>query len=556
MDAISQILRSLGATRLIIMAIVVAGMIGLFIYLASRLATPAMSLLYNDLAPEDSGKIVEQLEAQKIPYQLHSNGREIRVAADQALALRVKLANQGLPSGGSMGYEVFDNADALGTTNFVQNVNLVRALEGELSRTIRAINGVKSARVHLVLPRRELFSREKQDPSASIVLQMGGRGRLGPEQISAIQHLVATAIPGLNPSRISIVDNKGSLLAAGFEESGAEAMANKAEERRRDFEAEMTRRVEELLEKTVGFGKVQAKISAEVDYDRVVTNKETYDPEGQVVRSTVTLEENSNSSEADQQPVTVGGNLPDPTGVNAGEGANASASENRIQEQTNFEISKTESQQIREGGVVNRLSVAVLVDGIRTPVDGGEDGEFNYQERSEAEMEQLANLVRSAIGFDADRGDSVEVINMKFAEVQEIEDAPVQLFFGLEKEDLLRMAEILVLSIVAILVILLVVRPLVTRAFEAIPAAAAAGAAEARLLAEQAAAAAPALMGPGGVPVPSDRDEEEERYEELIDIDRVEGRVKASSVKKVGEIVDKHPEEALSIIRSWMYQES
>ena len=300
---------------------------------------------------------------------------------------------------------------------------------------------------------------------------------------------------------------------------------------------------------------MRAEVSAEIDYDRVVTNRETYDPEGQVVRSTVTLEENANSSETEKQPVTVGGNLPDPTGIDNTEGANASSSENRVQEQTNFEISKIQSRQIRESGVIKRLSVAVLVDGIRTPVENGDDNEFNYEERSEQEMEKFANLVRGAIGFDADRGDTVDVINMRFADLPEPEATPIQLFFGLEKQDLMRMVEILVLSIVAILVILLVIRPLVTRAFEAIPVAVGESA-EAKLLAEQAAAAAPALLGPGGEPISAGMEDEEEKYDELIDIDRVEGRVKASSVKKVGEIVDKHPEEALSIIRSWMYQES
>ena len=183
-------------------------------------------LLYSDLDPEASGAIIQRLEA-RASAKVMNNGREIRVPTNQVGALRIKLASQGLPSDGSMGYKIFDETDALGTTNFVQNVNLVRALEGELSRTIRVINGVKTARVHLVLPRRELFSREKQEPSASIVLKMSGRGRLNSEQVSAIQHLVATAIPGLNPNHISIIDDKGSLLAAGFEQTGPEASAAK-----------------------------------------------------------------------------------------------------------------------------------------------------------------------------------------------------------------------------------------------------------------------------------------------------------------------------------------
>jgi flagellar M-ring protein FliF len=470
------------------------------------------------------------------------------VPGDKALRLRLSLADQGLPSGGSIGYEIFNDQKTIGTTNFVQNVNLVRALEGELSRTIQTISTVKSVRVHLVLPRRELFSRERQQPSASITLRMGSAARLEKEQIAAIQHMVAAAVPGLIPARVSIIDNKGKLLARGFEEDPGDSMASKAEERRRATESRLARTIEALLEKTVGSGKVRAEVKAEMDFDRVSTTDEKFDPDGQVVRSTQSVEESNKSRDAEgQQPVSVGTNLPDPNATGS-EAASSTASQNRNEETVNFEVSKKVTNHVREAGIIKRLSVAVLIDGVRTKE---KDGNPVYTPRSEAEMELLATLVRGAIGFNADRGDTVEVINMEYAEHIE-EEPPLELFFGLDKNDLLRMAEVMVLSIVAILVILLVVRPLVSRAFESIPSAAAAGE---RLLADQAAAAAAALTAPGAPGVPSEAEGEDEQFEELIDIDRVEGRVRASAVKKVGEIVDKHPEEALSIVRSWMYQE-
>ena len=281
-----------------------------------------------------------------------------------------------------------------------------------------------------------------------------------------------------------------------------------------------------------------------MDFDLISTTDEKFDPDGQVVRSTQSVEETNQSRDAEgSPPVTVGANLPDPNAP-AGESTSSTAAQSRIEETVNFEVSKKIINHVRQSGIVRRLSVAVLIDGVRG-ID--ENDEPTYQPRREAEMELLATLFRGVIGFNADRGDTVEVINMEYAEAEE-EEVALELFFGLDKNDLLRMAEVLVLSIVAILVILLVVRPLVSRAFESIPSAAAAGE---RLLADQAAAAAAALTAPG---VPEGM-VEEEQFEELIDIDRVEGRVKASSVKKVGEIVEKHPEEALSIIRSWMYQE-
>ena len=539
METLIHALRNLGPVRLAIMGAIMLGMIGFFIFLVTRL-TPSMVLLYGDLNADDSSRITSQLSSQNVPFELLQGGSQIMVPSDRALKLRLNLASQGIPSGGSLGYELFDDQQTIGTTSFVQNINLVRALEGELARTIQTISSIRNVRVHLVLPRRELFSREKHQASASITLRMGD-GLLEKDQIAGIQHLVAAAVPGLVPARVSIISSSnGKLLAGGFEEDSASFMAVKSQEQRRNFERRLSRTIESLLEKTVGFGKVRAEVKADMDFDRISTTDEKFDPDGQVIKSNQSLEETNQTRDTEgTQPVTVGTNLPDP---NAGSGENASSStaQSRTEETVNFEVSKKIINHVREVGIINRLSVAVLIDGVR----GTEDDKPTYQPRSEAEMELLATLVRGAIGFNADRGDTVEVINMEFADVV-VEGIELELFFGLDKNDLLRMAEVLVLSIVAILVILLVVRPLVSRAFESIPSAAAAGE---RLLTDQAGA----LTAPG---IPSEVTVGEERFEELIDIDRVEGRVKASSVKKVGGLVEKHPEEALSILRSWMYQE-
>ena len=539
METLIHALRNLGPVRLAIMGAIMLGMIGFFIFLATRL-TPSMVLLYGDLNADDSSRITSQLSSQNVPFELLQGGSQIMVPSDRALKLRLSLASQGIPSGGSLGYELFDDQQTIGTTSFVQNINLVRALEGELARTIQTISSIRSARVHLVFPRRELFSREKHQASASITLRMGD-GLLEKDQIAGIQHLVAAAVPGLVPARVSIISSSnGKLLAGGFEEDSASFMAVKSQEQRRNFERRLSRTIESLLEKTVGFGKVRAEVKADMDFDRISTTDEKFDPDGQVIKSNQSIEETNQTRDTEgTQPVTVGTNLPDPN-VGSGENASSSGAQSRIEETVNFEVSKKIINHVREVGIINRLSVAVLIDGVR----GIDDGEPTYQPRSEAEMELLATLVRGAIGFNADRGDTVEVINMEFADVV-VEGIELELFFGLDKNDLLRMAEVLVLSIVAILVILLVVRPLVSRAFESIPSAAAAGE---RLLTDQAGA----LTAPG---IPSEVTVGEERFEELIDIDRVEGRVKASSVKKVGGLVEKHPEEALSIVRSWMYQE-
>src|ERR1700729_749994 len=195
------------------MVAVTAALIGFFAFVIMRVTTPQMTTLFTDLSMEDSSGIIKDLERQGIPFEIRNEGSIILVPKDKVTRLRMKLAEGGLPKGGGVGYEIFDKSDALGTTSFVQNINNVRALEGELSRTIRALDRVQDARVHLVMPDRPLFSRDKADATASIVLKV--RGALETQQVRAIRHLVATAVNGLKPERVSIVDEQGQLLADG-----------------------------------------------------------------------------------------------------------------------------------------------------------------------------------------------------------------------------------------------------------------------------------------------------------------------------------------------------
>ena len=549
METLLQSIRNLGPMRLAIMGAVVIGMVAFFIYLTTRLTAPQMALLYADLQGADSSGIASQLAAQNIPFELRAGGAEIHVPSNRVGEIRLQMAGQGLPSGGSIGYELFDKQSGMGSTNFQQNVNLVRALEGELSRTITTIDNVKSARVHLVMPKRELFQRQQTQPSASIFLKMNGANRLDAGQVSAVQHLVAAAVPGLSPQSISIIDAKGELLARGYEgDPNSPAMiTQRTDERKRALQNNLSQTIEKLLEKSIGFGKVRAEVTADVDYDRISTNEEVFNPDGQVVLSTQTLETSNSANDKEPAAVTVGNNIPDPNNI-AGDGATRNTADSRIEETVNYAISKKVINQIRDTGIVNRLSVAVLIDGSYAYDD---NGDVVYRARTTEEMDLLMSLVRGAIGYSEARGDVVEVVNMRFADTEPEPEIPLDLFFGFEKQDLLRIAEMLVLTILAILVILLVVRPLISRAFEALPAAAGALAEGGRLIADQAQLAAGALAAPPG----AGGGDDDESFDDLIDLERVEGRVKASSVNKVGEIVEKHPDEALSIVRSWLYQE-
>lgn len=556
LNSFLQSLKNLGTTRL--MAIVGGGVVVLafMIYLVARMSSPQMELLYGGLDLADANGIVSRLEAQKIPFELRRDGTEVWVPANRKLELRVKMAEQQLPSGGSVstGYELFDKGDVLGSTSFVQNVNLLRALEGELARTIRSIDKVKMVRVHLVMPKREAFSRDEQEPSASVVIKTEGNYRLSPQQVQAVQHLVAAAVPKLKPSRISIVDDRGTLLARGTDDPQT-VMAQTAQDLKLNTEQRLQRTIEQLLERSVGVGRVRAEVSVEMDMDRVATTNETYNPDGQVVRSQVTVEETEETNDAESSSISVSRNLPD-AGANS-PGARSQSRQNRTQETVNYEISKIVRNQIKEMGSVKRITAAVLVDGRYGPPAEGTK-KLTYIPRDSAEMEQLNALVRTAIGYEPNRGDQVEVTNMPFVGNDEPEpDMSGEQLFGMDRDFIERVASSLGLSIVAILFLLLVLRPLVGRAIDSMSASPAA--VDGRRLLSDHGGMAPALLGPGGappVPAPDMLSEEMDTVDELIDIDKVEGRVKASSIRKISEIVEKHPEEALSIIRSWMYSDA
>lgn len=559
-------LRNLGPVRLGAVAAVGLATLAFFAFISSRLSTPQMSLLYNELDMRDSGQIVQKLEAMNIPYQLKNDGTQILVPADQVGRLRVAIAEAGLPHGGSVGYELFDKAETLGTSNFSQNINQLRALEGELSRTITSIETVQGARVHLVLPRRELFSREHQEPSASIVLKLRGAEHLGKGLVAAIQHLTAAAVPGLRANRISIVDSEGNLLARAVDGGPDQQFSpGNSEEMRIAYENRLVRNVEDILERTVGPGKVRVEAHADLNFDRVTTSSETFDPDKQVPRSVQSVnEENAGDSPGDQQ-VTVANNLPDAQNSKANNGGSGHSKNSRTEETTNYEIAKTVTNAIHEGGTPRRLSVAVAVDGTYTTA---QDGTRTYQPRPPEEIEQITRLVRSAVGFNAERGDTVEVVNIRFTPpeetVPEAETGPL----GLSKSDLVRLGETAVFGLIGLLVLFLVVRPLLTRLLTqaspegaaGVPALRGAGL-DQRLLAAQGLSGAEGGLLPDGTPAPAgyltsrlgDADAEREA---MIDLNRVEGRVRVSTLKKIGEIVERHPEEAVAIVRSWMYENS
>lgn len=520
-----------------------------------------MKLLYGDLSSADSASVAGKLEELGIPYQISPDGAKVMVAENEVGRARMVLAEAGLPNGGSLGYEIFDKQSGFGTTNFVQNINQVRALEGELSRTIAALGPVASARVHLVLPQRELFARENRAATASVFIKLKSNSRLANEQIQAIQSLVSSAVPDLKTDHVSVVDSNGNLLARG---DGGETTNSpmKSEEMRRSYEARLTTAVEDLVSRTVGFGKVRATVTADLNFDRISTNEELFDPNQQVVRSTQTTSENSTERDTSGGEVGASGNLPNNVAEVLVDAA-PSAQNNKTEETTNFEIGRTVRSMVREVGEVKRLSVAVLIDGTMTTA---EDGTRTYTPRPEAELKQIETLVKSAIGFDAKRGDQVNVINMQFAEIDvpPVDDASQM--FGFDKTDLLDAAQVIVVAVMIMLVVLLVLQPMMGRLMASmgdgspppppgeLPDMLPMPGMNPALMSPQAAAA----MGMGGqmpmgeLPPPPEAPVDDNA---MINVKSIEGKVKASAVKKVEDIVAAYPTETVSVLRGWMAQE-
>ena len=544
MNAFTDALMKLGPMRLFaalgITAVVAAALFALLF----RVGGEEKALLFADVEMAEAGEITAKLDTANIPYELKGDGTTIFVPRSKVLSARLMLSEDGLPSRGSVGYEIFDKQDALGATQFQQNINRLRALEGELARTIASIRGVEKARVHLVLPERQLFAQDRQSPSASIVLQISG-GQLSAGQVRAIRNLVASAVPGLAVNKVTIADNSGRLLAAAEDGEDGAAAAEALDERRAGLEERLRKEVQDIVESIVGPGAARVQITADMDYNRTTSTSQTFDPEGRVVRET-------NSSESSTQGAGGGGggatatrNLPDGAGGDSGGGGDSSEN---TEEQVKYEISNTTKTEINEGGRIKRLSVAVAVDGVSTPGAAGQPAA--WKARDAQELDRITALVKSAVGFDESRGDKVEVVNLKFAQAPEAgtEVAKAEMFsFG--KDDIMRGVEILAALIASMAVIFFVLRPLIAGMIGGGP-----RAGGTPLLAGGGGGGnGPAALAPpvaGALPAGTGNS----MLDASLDVARINGQVSTSSVKRVAEVIEQHPDESAQILRTWLSQ--
>ncbi len=538
LDSFSQLMTRIGLPRLAAMATVAVLMLGFFAFLIMRAQTPNLAPLYTGLTLEDSSAIISELQTLNIPYELRGEGDTILVPRDQITTLRMSLAGSGLPQRGQVGYEIFDQQSTLGATSFVQNINNVRALEGELARTITSLTRIKTARVHLVLPERELFRRERKDPTASIVLSV--RGELSSGEIRAIQHMVAAAIEGMTPGHVSIVDDQGNLLAAGTGDDAGGALSGEASERTLGYENLMRTRIEDMLANIVGPGRARVEVSAEIDYNRSTTTQETFDPESQVVRSSQVRETENITAGADGQ-VTVANELP---GASGAAGTGNSEQGTSTEEVTNYEISKTTQTAVTEAGQIKRLSVAVVVDGTYTD-DGA--GNMVYAPRSAEEVTQILTLVRSAVGYSDTRGDSVEVVNMQFAERPSLALPGTDSAGGLldfTRDDLMNGAEMAVTLLIALALVFFVMRPLLKKVLTpetkplSLPSAAEVGHS--------------GVVGADGQLIAAEPEESKDKTPAWVANAKSMGETQLQTLKMVGDLVEENPKQAALIVRDWL----
>jgi flagellar M-ring protein FliF len=434
------------------LALVVAGLVVVLLWGYS----PEYQVLYSKLSPSDSGAVIDKLRDQSIPYKVQ--GSTISVPAEKVYEVRMDLAGQGLPQGGGVGFEIFDKT-SFGVTQFVQKVNYKRAMQGELSRTISQLEEINSARVHLAIPERTAFLGEGEGARASIVVSLKPGATLSRGSVDAIVHLVTNSSAQLKAENVVVVDTKGRMYAKGIKEDDGLQLAATQIESRMGMEKELESRVQTMIERAIGAGKVVARVSMDIDIQHIDRTEESYDPESQVVRSEQISKEKSTGAGGTGGVPGVSSNLPGGTGAVAG---GAAAKKQSQAETINYEINKVVSRVLAPVTTIKRLSVSVLIDGsydVATADDGTETR--TYVPRTEEELSLFTGMVKGAVGYSEDRGDIVSVVNTPFktdfvappAEIEEGSLIPPQLL-----PSIIKYATIAVISI---LTILLLLRPMV-----------------------------------------------------------------------------------------------
>jgi flagellar M-ring protein FliF len=452
-----QVFKALPTSKKVSMAVVLglvaAGFALMFVW-ANQVD---YQLLYSNLSQEDAGNIVSKLREQRIPYKLAGGGEAILVPAERVYELRLSMANDGLPAGGHVGFEIFDHSD-FSTTEFVQRLNYQRALQGELVRTISEFREVEHARVLVVMPKDSLFIEDSKPPTASVLLKL--RSELSSDKVAGIVHIVASAVEGLDPDQVTVVDTNGRVLFKGPNQADQAALFSSTKlDYQREIEGQIAGRVQSMLEGIVGKDKAIVRASADIDFDQVDFTEEKYDPDSSVVRSRQRKSESSEKGGSN----TIGASVTEfDQGTTPAQGASGTTAQSQKQEEVvNYEMNRVTRRVMQPSGTIKRLSVAAVLDGTYEVVTAEDRAKTKkYVPRSPEELQEFEEIVKRAMGFDEDRGDQVYVSTLSLSmspglEVASAESGMDWLGFG---RRYLKTGLNLVLII---LVFLFVVRPLV-----------------------------------------------------------------------------------------------
>ena len=458
-----EFLKKFSRSKLILFALLTLFVLGAMVYLTISISRPSFSPIYSNLSEQDRNTVTLKLQSMGINYQVIKKNSQILVPTDKVLSLRMYFAQEGLiNSGNIIGYEIFDRETGLGNSQFLNNVNVIRALEGELSRTINSLAHIEASRVHLVLPKKELFSKVDTKPSASVMLKPRNATVISRKEVKAIANLVAKAVPELSVDNITVIDSTGNLLSLPEQEfDNALGDGFNTIEYQSLIENKLKIMIENLLESRVGLGKARVSVNAKINPTKEVISSEIFDPEGRVIRSKKTSEESEND-ESDAENVSVANNIPN-ANQEYGDNPNKDLKKKRKADDiTNYEISKTVVNKIIERGAIEKVSVAVMLDGIYSYDE--KTKKHQYYPRTESEINQLKTLVQSAIGYDEKRGDRVEIINLEFTTDDAFSNASQkQNWFDINGKNLIQVGMI---GFILILLILFILRPLLVRLLE------------------------------------------------------------------------------------------
>jgi flagellar M-ring protein FliF len=406
MKAFLNGLLALGTARLAMLGATAVVLVGALLGLSFFAGAPAPTVLYSNLSLSDSAAAVSVLSASHISYTLSDGGQTIMVPSSSLDTARLALAAKNLPSGGSSSYALFDSSNALSDSDFLDQINETRALNGELEQTIEQMQGIAQARVNIVLPHQQPFAQNPDPAQASVLLTLSGAVPLDQSSVNAILNLVASAVPGLKPENISIADNRGDLLAEPGSASGPLSRETTETGLEKMTGLQMSQAVEAMLDEAIGPGHVHVVATVSMNFDNVDQTQTTYDPNGQVALSQQNATNKSTTSQP-SQTVSVQNNLPNPPGS----GSAPTTSSTQQTQTTNYDVSATIKHLVQNAPQISRISVAVLMDGVST---ADAKGKATWAPRSADQIAAITNLVKGAVGFEASRGDVVDVETIPF----------------------------------------------------------------------------------------------------------------------------------------------